>query len=137
MKILIIGLPDHVTDEAVAKALAEFVKPLHLVDVEILAKVIPFGEIAPRSKKSKATPLMSKFERALLSVLNVAPNEATDSISFRSWFYSQVLKGVIARPILEILAFGPCSKYEVDLLQANRMQALPEYSKVAISMLAE
>lgn len=134
MKILIIGLPDAVSTANVTHATAALVDLLGLKDMNIRAKILNESDLAPEIKIDKSKK--SKFVTAIEGVMKVVPLEANESTSFRSWFYSKVLDGTIARPILEIISLGPTSNTDAIFLRNSLYPQLPEYATVALNMLA-
>ena len=63
--------------------------------------------------------------------------EESDSIAFRSSFYTLVLKGVIERPILEVLSYGPKTNRDLEFLSKRKeMENIVEYARVALSMIS-
>lgn len=135
MNILIIGLPNGIKEKKIPHAMQAFAETLGIEDVNITAKMIRTSEIEPKDSSRSLKEDESLFQRAVTGLLKNMPCDISDSISFRSWFYSKVLDGTILRPVLEVLAMGPVNSYENKLLANAKLQNLPEYAKVAISML--
>ena len=137
MNILIIGLPNGIKEKKIPYAMQAFAETLGIEDVNITAKMIKTSEIEPKESSRSLKEDKSPFQRAVTGILENMPCDISDSISFRSWFYSKVLDGTILRPVLEVLAMGPVSSYENKFLASVKLQNLPEYAKVAISMLMQ
>ena len=78
---------------------------------------------------------------ALQGIMGIEVNEVcgkeSDSIAFRSSFYTLVLKGVIQRPILEVLSYGPKTSRDLEFLSKRKeMENIVEYARVALSMIS-
>lgn len=129
MKLLIIGFEDGIKDDAIKEGV------IALQDkVNVTVKANIFTESAFMPTKAK-TIRKSEYMQALEKVTEVCGKE-TESIGFRSNFYNLVLKGIIEKPILEVLAFGPKTVAEFDFLQKRKeMENITDYARVALSMI--
>ena len=135
MKLLLIGLPDQFTDAdviAIQKNLTD------LFDLPLKGVVITQDSLICCSvEKNEATstrPKTTKFMKAVNSILDALHDTDVDAPGVRGEFYSLVVKGIIERPILEVIAMGPQSTVDSLFLQKNKLSSLVEYAKVALAM---
>ena len=129
MKLLIIGFEDNIKDDAIKEGVIALQDK---VNVTVKANIFTESAFIP----TKGKPIRkSEYMQAIEKVTEVCGKE-TDSVGFRSNFYSLVLKGIIERPILEVLAFGPKTVADFDFLsKINEMENITDYARVALSMI--
>lgn len=154
MKFLIVALPDFIKDEQVYSMLADMVESnmpeginFPESDRRVPAIIVEAGQFnaleqAVKSIKRRQKPFTiknSEFVRACNSVLDLLAVEEFSTLSevgFRGAFYKNVLNGVIERPILEVIAFGPRDSSDTLYIKNKKCECLVEYANVALSLLA-
>lgn len=154
MKFLIVALPNFVKDEQIYSMLSDIVgsnmpEGVDLPESErrVPAIIVEAGQFSELEKAIKATKKAqrpfkykeSEFVRACNGVFDVLAVEEFSTLSevgFRGAFYKNVLNGVIERPILEVIAFGPRNANDVTYIQNKKCACLVEYANVALSLLA-
>ena len=103
--------------------------------IDVKATIYTEDEFLPTNKNKKSIR-KSDFMIAIEKIIEVC-GEELDSIAFRSSFYTLVLKGVIERPILEVLSYGPKTNRDLEFLSKRKeMENIVEYARVALSMIS-
>lgn len=134
MKILIIGLPDQVKDVDLKEVQQ---KVSNLLDIPIKMMVINQTAIldcALQEKDNDEVLKNSKFVLAVETVMKALNYDNIQEPGVRGEFYTLVLKGIIERPIIEKIAFGPQNQQEFQYLQKKKYGKLVEYAKVALTL---
>lgn len=134
MKIVIIGLPDQVTDIDLKEVQQ---KVSDLLDIPIRMMVINQSAIidcAFQEKDDNTALKNSKFVLAVETVMKALDYNNIQEPGVRGEFYTLVLKGIIERPIIEKIAFGPQNQQEFQYLQKKKYGKLVEYAKVALTL---
>lgn len=132
MKLLIIGFKDEVNDELIKSGVLALQGTM---GIDVKANIYTEGEFL-LTNKNKKKPVKSDFMIAVETITEVC-GEESDSIAFRSYFYTLVLKGVIQRPILEVLSYGPKTNRDLEFLSKRKeMENIVEYARVALSMIS-
>jgi len=131
MKLLIIGFKDEVNDELIKSGVLALQGTM---GIDVKANIYTEDEFL-LTNKNKKKPVKSDFMIAVETITEVC-GEESDSIAFRS-FYTLVLKGVIQRPILEVLSYGPKTNRDLEFLSKRKeMENIVEYARVALSMIS-
>lgn len=115
MKLVIFGTPNQFSDEEILEAVAQAAVKLGVnIQCTILTRddVLPTGN-EPIFIKSKEN---SEYIRAIQKVMETC-GDIVHRVEDRTKFYELVVKKVIERPILEVLAFGPKSGRELAALK--------------------
>lgn len=134
MKVLIIGLPSQVEDKEISAIREMMADTLGLpIRINVLEQkdLLDFNV---QKINNKRVVNESKFITAIASVMKTLNNEDIEEPGVRGEFYKLVLNGVITKPILEVIAFGPQNQQEYFFLQRNKVAKLVEYAKVALTL---
>lgn len=132
MKLLIIGFKDGVNDELIENGVIAL---QDIMGIDVKATIYTEDEFLPTNKNKKSIR-KSDFMIAIEKIIEVC-GEESDSIAFCSSFYTLVLKGVIERPILEVLSYGPKTNRDLEFLSKRKeMENIVEYARVALSMIS-
>lgn len=132
MKLLIIGFKDEVNDELIKNGVLALQGTM---GIDVKANIYTEDEFLLTNKNKKSIR-KSDFMIAIEKITEVC-GEESDSIAFRSSFYTLVLKGVIERPILEVLSYGPKTNRDLEFLSKRKeMENIVEYARVALSMIS-
>lgn len=130
MKLLIIGFKDGVNDELIENGVLAL---QGIMGIDVKATIYTEDEFLPTNKNKKSIR-KSDFMIAIEKIIEVC-GEESDSIAFRNSFYTLVLKGVIEKPILEVLSYGPKTNRDLEFLSKRKeMENIVEYARVALSM---
>ena len=112
MKVIVIGTNDNISNEKLTEAIVDMaVKANISVKVHVFDKdeIIP----SPTVNKSKSD---SPFIQAIQKIFETC-GDITRNPGDRAHFFDLVIRKVIERPILEVLAFGPKNKAELSALR--------------------
>lgn len=132
MKLVLLGVPAGVSDEKLTEALGNMAAN---INANIKVNILDGPQFIPESAGIPVKPrVTSKFIRAVSGVLKLCGSPVED-VAFRAEFYKQCLTSAIERPILEIIAFGPNDKSDLMMLQRHSAERLPEYAKIALSLI--
>ena len=132
MKLLIIGFKDEVNDELIKNGVLALQGTM---GIDVKANIYTEDEFL-LTNKNKKKPVKSDFMIAVETITEVC-GEESDSIAFRSYFYTLVLKGIIQRPTLEVLSYGPKTNRDLEFLSKRKeMENIVEYARVALSMIS-
>lgn len=134
MKVLIIGLPNQVEDKEISAIREMIADTLGLpIRINVLEQK-DLLDFDVQKINVKRVVKESKFITAIISVMKALNNEDVEEPGIRGEFYKLVLNGVITKPILEVIAFGPQNQQEYFFLQTNKITKLVEYAKVALTL---
>lgn len=134
MKLLIVALPDSISDNDIQKATASILPDgVDVTGIILTEKDLKhLNPTATVAKKQK--PLKTPFVKACESVMNRA-NHTIDEPAFRVEFYKDVLDGVIAKEIIEVLSWGPKCPTDLYYVKEKGMSNLITFAKIALGIL--
>lgn len=132
MKLVIFGLPNQIGEEEIAKAMSNVVKTL---GVNIKVTVLERNDVLPSANE----PIFisrkeeSEYVQAVKKIMETC-GDIVHSVSDRTKFYELVVKKVIEKPILEVLAFGPKSGRELAALKDAGGQEFVSICRTALAL---
>lgn len=134
MKVLIIGLPNQVSDSDIAEIIQATVDTTGLPIKGITIEEKDILDFSVENTKVKAV-IESDFIKAVNAVVDAIGGNP-EHPDVRTEFYQLVLTGKIERPILEKIVFGPRNKQESIYLKKNKLEKIVEYARIALSLIA-
>ena len=132
MKLVIFGLPNQVSEGEIAEAMSKVVKEL---GVNIKVTVLERNDVLPNANE----PIFisrkedSEFIQAVQKIMETC-GDIVHRVEDRSKFYELVVKKIIERPILEVLAFGPKSGRELNALKDAGGQEFISICRTALAL---
>lgn len=133
MKIVIFGLPNQIDNEEVMNALAIAAQTL---GVNIRGSILERNDILPSSNQ----PIFikrkedSEFIQSCKQIEKVC-GDIVRNPSARSKFWELVVKKIIERPILEVLAFGPKTAAEYEAMRDMGGDEFVKICKAALALI--
>lgn len=115
MRIVIFGVPNQVSEEEIISAMATATK---ILGINIRCSILDRDDILPSANepifiKKKED---SEYIQAIKKIMETC-GDIVHNVGDRTKFYELVVKKIIERPILEVLAFGPKSGKELSALK--------------------
>lgn len=132
MKLVIFGLPNQIGEEEIAEAMSNVVKTL---GVNIKVTVLERNDILPNANE----PIFisrkeeSEYVQAVKEIMETC-GDIVHNVSDRTKFYELVVKKVIEKPILEVLAFGPKSGRDLAALKDAGGQEFVSICRTALAL---
>ncbi len=132
MKLVIFGLPNQISEEEIAEAMSSMVKKL---GVNIKVTVLERNDILPNANE----PIFisrkeeSEYVQAVRKIMETC-GDIVHNVSDRTKFYELVVKKVIEKPILEVLAFGPKSGRDLAALKDAGGQEFVSICRTALAL---
>ena len=132
MKIVVFGLPNQISEEEIAEAMSKVVKEL---GVNIKVTVLERNDILPNANE----PIFisrkedSEYIQAVKKIMETC-GDIVHSVADRAKLYELVVKKVIEKPILEVLAFGPKSGRDLAALKDAGGQEFVSICRTALAL---
>lgn len=132
MKLIIFGLPNQIGEEEITKAMSNVIKTL---GINIKVAVLERNDILPNANE----PIFisrkeeSEYVQAVKKIMETC-GDIVHNVSDRTKFYELVVKKIIEKPILEVLAFGPKSGRDLAALKDAGGQEFVSICRTALAL---
>lgn len=133
MRIVIFGVPSQISVEDLTKALAQLSNE---IGVNLKGTILERSDILPNGDQ----PIFikrcenSKFVQACKQIDKVC-GDVVRNPSARSKFWELVVKKIIERPVIEVLAFGPTTAAEYEALRDMGGEEFVKICKAALALI--
>lgn len=134
--ILIVALPEYVNAEEVIKQIGELLQgPDQVSAIFVTPSDLMSLSDAVRPIATKRTRKQSRFEEAVIGIIDAIPDHEVDCPAFRATFHELSLKGTIDKIVLETIAMGPKSKSDFEFLHKNNAEGIVTLAQTALAMI--
>ena len=132
--ILIVALPEYINAEEVIKQIGELLQnPDQISGIFVTPSDLMSLSDAVRPIATKRTRKQSRFEEAVIGIIDAIPDYEVDCPAFRATFHELSLKGTIDKIVLETM--GPKSKNDFEFLHKNSAEGIVTLAQTALAMI--